>query len=111
MSTFPQKKEGTRESPLFLLCPYFLHRGNLSLFLGERGKGKGEIFRDILHFWENFRDSGVMSYKAVFPDEKVFDPRSGIELAPVALRIPLVGGSCADGFNAYLMRAAFPAAR
>jgi hypothetical protein len=61
---------------LFLLCSYFLHRGKLSLFQGERTKGKGGIFREILHFWENFLGSGITSYKAVFPDEKVFDPRS-----------------------------------
>jgi hypothetical protein len=67
---FHKGKEGTKESPLFFLCSYFLRGGKLSLFQGERAKGKGEIFREI------FLSSGITSYKAVFPDEKVFDPRS-----------------------------------
>jgi hypothetical protein len=77
---FHKGKEGTKESPLFLLCSYFLRRGKLSLFQGERAKGKGEIFCEILHFWENFLGSGIASYKAIFPDEKVFDPRSACDL-------------------------------
>jgi hypothetical protein len=71
-----EKKESNKGktfvSPLFLL----LHRGKLNPFPSERAKGKDEIFREILHFWENFHGSGITSYKAVFPDENVFDPRS-----------------------------------
>ncbi|KAJ7921671.1 hypothetical protein B0H13DRAFT_1866455 [Mycena leptocephala] len=57
-------KGKTFVSPLFLL----LHRGKLNLFPSEKAKEKGEIFHG----------SGITSYTAVFPDEKVFDRRSSV---------------------------------
>jgi hypothetical protein len=77
---------------VYLFSPTFPREKSL-FFRRRKVAVKVPILQQNFHFSENFRGSGITSFEALFPHQKVFDPRSEASLKFLQAEPPLRSGS------------------